>query len=369
MRRVGRRTAQYVDIWATCSFPGGTLRPFLLVVALLVSVACSTRPDSPGIEEAYAAREGVGLRDELKPNAPVVATLALGERVEVVERRRRFVRVQTAAGVAGWTRDTRLATPELRQMMDQLAQQTRTEASQGVYRALRTLNVHLEPHRWSPTIYQMEEDEGAELLRHQLVDRLPRAPEDGKPPPTPTGLDDWYLVRAPNGRTGWVLTTGLYSAVSDEVKQYAERKRITSYFALGEVDDKAQSEPKTTWLWTQTDRPKQAHDFDLIRVFMWSRGRQAYGTIKLQRGLNGYLPLRIHNLLETPRGAGPGFTVTVEKDGARVERTYVLVDSRVHQIDEKPAGPPLPPIRLVKPSESIKAEAGLLDRLAGWWNR
>ncbi len=369
MIKVGQGSARGMKIGAMFEYGRGALRPLLVAFALLAAVACSTRQESPGVEEAYAAREGVGLRDELKPNAPVVATLALGERVEVVERRRRFVRVQTAAGVAGWTRDTRLATGELRQMMDQLAQQTRSEESQGVFRALRTLNVHLEPYRWSPTINQMAEDEGAELLRHQLVDRLPRPQEEGKPPPTPTGLDDWYLVRAPNGRTGWVLTSGLYSAVSDEVKQYAERKWITSYFALGEVEDKAHSTPRTTWLWTQTDRPKQSHAFDLIRVFMWNRSRQAYGTIKLERGLTGYLPLRMHKRLETAQGAGPGFTITIEKDGARVERTYVLVGSRVHQVEEKPAGPPPPPIRFVKSGESLQAEAGFLESLAGWWSR
>ena len=321
------------------------------------------------MEEAYAAREGVGLREELKPNAPVVATLTLGERVEVVERRRRFVRVRTAAGVAGWTRDTRLATRALRQMMDQLAEQTRSEPSQGAYRALRTLNVHLEPYRWSQTIYQLQEDEGAELLRHRLVDRLTHPPEEGKPPPTPTGLDDWYLVRASNGRAGWALTTGLYSAVPDEVKQYAERKRITSYFALDAVEDKRRPEPKTTWLWTQISRPKQQHDFDLIRVFMWSPRRQSYRTIKLERGLTGHLPVRVHEQIETPRGTGPGFTITVEIDGERVDRTYVLVNRRVYRVDEKPSGPPPPRIRLVKPQPPPEVRTGLMDRVAAWWNR
>ena len=335
---------------------------------LLVGAGCSSGSDAPQTEEAYAAREDVGLREELKPNAPVVATLALGERVEVVERRRRFVRVRTGTGVSGWTRDSRLATPELRWKMDQLVQKTRAEPSQGLYRALDRLNIHLEPYRWSPTIYQLEEDEGAHLLRHRLVDRLPRPPEDGKPPPAPTGLDDWYLVRAPNGQPGWALTTGLYSAVPDEVKQYAERKRITSFFSLGAVEDPRQAEPKTTWLWTQIDRGKQTYDFSLIRVFMWSRRRQAYGTIKLERGLTGYLPVRMHEQLATERGTGPGFTITVERKGERLDRTYVLVDYRVHRVEEKPAGPPPPRIRFIRPEPPVQAETGIIDRVTAWWS-
>ncbi len=341
---------------------------FILLAALLAS-GCPTRKDGPRVEVAYVARDGVKLRAELRPDAPIVVTLTLGERVEVVEHKQRYVRVRTQAGLAGWTLESRLATRELRWKMDQLLQQTRSEPSQGTYRALDRLNVHLEPYRWSPTIYQLQEDEGSELLRHRLVDRQSRPPERVEPPPAPTGLDDWYLVRTSNGRVGWALTTGLYSAVPDEVKQYAERKRITSFFALDAVDDRRQPDPKTTWLWTQIDRPKQPHDFSLIRVFMWSRRRQAYTTIKLERGLTGFLPVRVYDRLVTDRGTGPGFTITVGKKGERVARTYVLSNYRVHRVEEKPAGPPPPRIRFVKPAPPRQpAETGIIDRVAGWWS-
>jgi hypothetical protein len=345
----------------------------LLLVSLLPAAflwaGCSGQKESPQVEEAYAARKSVGLRAELKPNAAVSATLDLGERVEIVERRRRFVRVRTSSGAEGWTRDTRLATPELRRMIEQLRQQTVSDPSQGVFRALRPLNVHLEPYRWSPTIYQLREDEAAELLRHRLMDRLPREPEAHKPPPAPTGLDDWYLIRLSNGHAGWVLTSGMYSAIPDEVKQYAERKRITSYFSLGEVEDAGLEEKKTTWLWTQIERSKQPHDFGLIRVFLWSRRRQSYQTIKLERGLTGFLPVRVHESLETPRGTGPGFTITVEKEGRRVDRTYVLVKYRVYRVGEEPAGPLPPPIRLSKTEPAPEPKPSFVDRLLSWWRR
>lgn len=345
-------------------------RPGLIILfAALLASGCSSRKDGPQVEEAYVARDGVKLRAELRPDAPIVVTLTLGERVEVVEHKQRYVRVRTQVGLAGWTLESRLATRELRWKMDQLLQQTRSEPSQGTYRALHRLNVHLEPYRWSPTIYQLQEDEGSELLRHRLVDRLSGPPEKVKPPSAPTGLDDWYLVRTPNGRAGWALTTGLYSTVPDEVKQYAERKRITSFFALDAVEDRRQPDPKTTWLWTQIDRPKQPHDFSLIRVFMWSRRRQAYTTIKIERGLTGFLPVRVYERLVTERGTGPGFTITVEKKGERVDRTYLLSDYRVHRVEEKPAGPPPPRIRFVKPAPPQQpAKTGIIDRVAGWWS-
>ena len=343
---------------------------FLSVAACAVLLcACSSQPTAPQVEQAFVARKGVGLRSELKRDSPVVATLDLGERVEIIARRRRFVKVRTSSGKEGWTRDTRLATPALRQMMAQLRVQTRSEPPQGMLRALYTLNVHLEPYRWSPTIYQLREDEGAELLRHRLVDRLPRAPQQGKPPPAPTGLDDWYLIRTITAQAGWVLTTGMYSAVPDEVKQYAERRRITSYFALDEVEDPRLEEAKKTWLWTQITRSKQPHDFDQIRVFMWSRRQHSYETIKLERGLTGYLPVRIHEKVEASRGAGPGFTIVVERKGRLVERTYVLLKYRVYRVDEKPARDPPPPIRFVATEPSPEPLAGLMDRLWALWRK
>ena len=46
--------------------------------------------------------------------------------------------------------------------------------------------------------------------------------------------DGWSLVRTPRDRPGWVLTRLLSMAIPDEVAQYAEGKRIVSYFPLGE---------------------------------------------------------------------------------------------------------------------------------------
>ena len=54
-------------------------------------------------------------------------------------------------------------------------------------------------------------------------------------PPTPT--DDWSLVRTADGQTGWTLTRRLNMAIPDEVAQYAEGRRIVSYFSLGTVRD------------------------------------------------------------------------------------------------------------------------------------
>lgn len=339
----------------------------LLVAALALALlgGCGRESAEPRFEEAFVARKTIELHKELKPRAPVVTHLELGARVLITGRRRRFVRVRTTSGVEGWTQDTKLVTPEVRELMQQLRRQTRSYPSQGTMKALWRLNVHLEPYRWSPTIYQLREDEPVELLDHRLVDRIPEEPEPGKAPPAPIGLDDWYLVRLENGQPGWLLTQGVYAAIPEEVAQYAERRRITSYFKLGEVNDGG--EVKLTWLWTQTGRGKHPHDFDRIRVFMWSRRRDRYETIKLERGLTGFLPIEIHGRVESGRKEGPGFSILVEDEGRRVRRTYVHWRNRVYLAEETPAPPPRPPVKLVRKPPPEPPPPTLLDRLKNWW--
>ena len=340
---------------------------FVLLLSVLLA-GCAPASEPPPLPEAFIARNTVELSKELLPNAPVVATLKLGTRVEIAGRRRRFVKVRTTSGVEGWTQDSKLITPDIRGLMRQLRDQTATDPAQGEVHALRTLNVHLEPQRWSPTIYQLQEDEGAQLLRHQVNQRLPNQPEPGKQSPSPTGVDDWYLVRLSNGQPGWVLTTGVYSGVPDEVKQYAERRRIISYVSLGEVEDRS-GNPKKTWLWTQIGRSKQQHDFDLYRVFMWSRRRGVYQTIRIERGLSGYLPVVFHPKLETKRGTGPGFSITVESKGERLSRTYVLIKYRVYRVAEEPALPAAGAIRFARKVKKIEPPPTMLERVLNWWKR
>ena len=349
----------------TCQPPG--IFGYALLLSILLG-GCAPESEQPPLPEAFIARNTVEISKELLPNAPVVATLKLGTRVEIAARRRRFVKVRTTSGVEGWTQDSKLITPEIRDLMQQLSDQTASDPAQGAVHALQTLNVHLEPQRWSPTIYQLQEDEGAQLLRHQVSQRLPNPPEPGKPPPSPTGLDDWYLLRLSNGQPGWVLTTGVYSGITDEVKQYAERRRVIAYFPLGEVEDRS-GHRKKTWLWTQIGRSKQQHDFDLYRVFMWSRNRGVYQTIRLERGLTGYLPVVFHPKLETERGTGPGFSITVERKGKRTSRTYVLIKYRVHRVSEEPAPPLTAAIRLTHKVKKIEQPPTMLDRVLNWWKK
>jgi hypothetical protein len=146
-------------------------------------------------------------------------------------------------------------------------------------------------------------------------------PEEGDTPHGP--VDDWTLIRTESGQSGWVLTSGLYLAIPDEVAQYAEGRRITSYFSIGKVRDG--DTQKDIWLWTTSEGLGEDHDFDGYRVFTWSLRHHRYETAYIQRRERGFFPV----LAKTGE-----FSVCLERDdGSRVRKQYTMLGNAV-----RPAG-------------------------------
>jgi hypothetical protein len=85
---------------------------------------------------------------------------------------------------------------------------------------------------------------------------------------------------------------GLYMAIPDDVAQYAEGHRITSYFALTDVRDGERGEAQ---LAVDDHRQRRGgdhpYDFDSFRVFTWSLRRHRYETAYIQRNVEGYFPV------------------------------------------------------------------------------
>ncbi len=101
-------------------------------------------------------------------------------------------------------------------------------------------------------------------------------------------MEDWTLIRTKAGETGWVLTRNLNISVPDEVAQYAEGKRITSYFEIGSINDEEKG-LKHDWLWTTLSGDDPV-DFDSWRVFIWNLRRHRYETSYRQRDLIRLFP-------------------------------------------------------------------------------
>ena len=60
-------------------------------------------------------------------------------------------------------------------------------------------------------------------------------------------------MRTADKKVGWVLARNLYMGIPDDVAQYAEGQRISSYFDLGAVEDEEKG-TKHNWLWTTSSK-------------------------------------------------------------------------------------------------------------------
>lgn len=298
--------------------------------------ACSPQIEPPSEDEIFYTRNGVELYGGLEPDAPATATVAFDTTATILDTYRSYVKIQTDSKIQGWVPRSLLLDHFLRQQLRTLTSASASLRSQGLACARDTLNVHLEPYRWSPTFYQLEKDEGFHILDRMLVDRLPASAATAGTPPEPTGLDYWYLVRIPDiGQSGWLLANMAYADIPLEVAMLAGGRSIVAYFPIGAVEDDSLGETKTTWLWVQSSESGQAHDFDRLSVFRWDSKRDRYLIIRQNSNLRGYLPVELMADLATKRGTGMGFRILVEKGGQMHQRTYVYVRQRVYQLDEE----------------------------------
>ena len=78
-------------------------------------------------------------------------------------------------------------------------------------------------------------------------------------------------------------------SIPDEVAQYAEGHRITSYFAMADIQDEGQT--KHHWLWTTMVSGGVPYEFDGFRFFVWSLRHHRYETAYIERKVVGYYPV------------------------------------------------------------------------------
>ncbi len=164
----------------------------------------------------------------------------------------------------------------------------------------------------------------------------------------PVVMEDWTLIRTKAGDTGWVLTRNLQISIPDEVAQYGEGKRITSYFELGSVNDEEKG-LKHHWLWT-TLAGSDPLDFDSWRVFIWNSHHHRYETSYRKRDVSGYFPV----MVDPADGKTIGRTfhiITKDDDEKFRKRTYNFDGSLVHLAGtEDLSGDPSTAVTQTKPN-------------------
>lgn len=353
------------------------LRSFVLLTVSLVLISCGTPQDrTPAIGQAFVGPATLSLRQDFSPKAPVSATMRHGEPLDILEFRRKFIRVRTAGGITGWTEVNQLLTPDQMADLRHLSEKASVYPTQGLATTFEQLNLHTEPSRNSPSFLQLPENSKVDVIGHKVTPRSQPAPPMPTPPPrsraqrrkgkekpstkippppmppaprppsnwvqmsrvpqiapiekeaskaplVPLRMDDWSLVRTKDGHVGWVLSRMVNLAIPDEVAQYAEGHRITSYFQMGDVQDDAQV--KHNWLWTTIGKGPQPFEFDSFRFFIWSKRHHRYETAFIQREVVGHYPIEVKNTTTSPT-----FTLILEaEDGKLMKKTYTFNGYRV----------------------------------------
>lgn len=310
----------------------------------------------------------------------MTATVKHGDKLSIIEYRHRLVKVRSANGAEGWTDLRQLLSPEQMEELRNMAKDASQDQSQGAATVYEPLNIHTEPSRTAPSFAQIPENAKVDVIGHKLMPRVqhdeafelpvkrttvrrkskpsssssrvkppspppgpklpsnwvalsvPKLPEPPPPPPPPAApipMDDWSLVRTRDGKVGWVLTRALSMAIPDEVAQYAEGHRITSYFALGQVNDDGTI--KNNWLWTTITKGDEPYEFDSFRVFVWSLRHHRYETAYIERNVVGHYPVHVDNT-----GAEPNFSVVLEGDDGHLYReTYSFDSYRIHMVNKE----------------------------------
>ncbi len=250
------------------------------------------------------------------------------ERVEVLDRDRRYVKVRTSAGVEGWVEQRYLVPQQVYDGFQKLKQSTQNDPVQATGITRNDTNIHLTPDRNGDHLYQLVEGARVSMLKREATPKLLPGEQQQKTKTgadtKPVDLEDWWLVRDAQGRTGWVLGRMLDVDAPLDVAQYAEGQHIVACFPLDEVTDGDKKVPEYLMLLTE---PKDGmpYDFNQIRVFSWNVKRHRYETAYRERSLIGELPVTVSHEDFGKEGNLPTFTIQVwDKSGAMVAKQYKL---------------------------------------------
>jgi len=307
------------------------LRFAALALAGLLSLASCGRVRRHVLEVGYVSAPQAALRDQVAAIYNKVGYVKNGERVEIIDRDRRFAKVRTSGGLEGWIEQRFLVDQKTFNELQKLTQDNQNDPVQAPGVLRNDTNLHVTPGRETEHLYQLTSGAKISILKRATAEKPGAAGPvtkliGGKLVKAAEGpvLEDWLLVRDDQGRAGWVLARMVDVDVPLDIAQYAEGQRFVAFFKLDEVPDGDRKVPQYLCLLTQ-NHDGLPFDYDQVRVFTWNVRKHRYETAYREHGLNGVLPVTVTSENFDKEGMLPVFILRVKDDTGNVtERKYKL---------------------------------------------
>jgi uncharacterized protein YgiM (DUF1202 family) len=290
------------------------------VCLLAVISGCSRLRPRPAREYVYVTAKKTYLRDRVAAVSNRTADVENGDKLQVLDHGRRFLKVQTDKGEQGWINEKMVATQTL---FDQFAALTKEHEKDPVVAsgAVRDdVYMHIAPGRETDHFYRLTEGEKLKLLRRAtLAKPEPPGPRAVAPvmvkgkavvaeAPAPPAMDDWWLVRDSKGNAGWVYSRLMDVDAPEALVRYSEGQRIIGAYILTKVyDPEAPQDDKNVAEYVTVTSPYKAgltYDFNQVRVFIWNVKKHRYETAYRDKNIEGYLPVKVTTAAD-PYGKAP----------------------------------------------------------------
>lgn len=312
----------------------------LLTGALL---GCSHFKPKPNQSYVFVTTKQGYLRDRVAAVSNRVAEVNNGERLQVLDHGRHFLKVQNEKGQIGWIEERAVATPEVVDAFDKmkLDHNKDSEVAGGVTRD--QVYMHIKPGRETEHFYLLNEGEKLHLLERATIakalppgmaspkqkaipeavgthasrkpDSASKAPAQEKATPAvrpaspalapaeaPT-MEDWWLVRDSQGHTGWLFARMLDVDAPDTLTRYSEGQKFVGAYILTTVHDEgAPTELKDIPQYVtvmNSYKPGLPYDFDQVRVFTWSLQHHRYETAFREKNVEGFLPVTVSKMRDS----------------------------------------------------------------------
>jgi Bacterial SH3 domain len=310
----------------------------VFVVATVALPSCG-RGHHRVLEVAYVSAPQATLRDQVAAIYNRVGTVKNGERVDVIDREKRFARVRTSSGLEGWLEQRYLVDQKTFDGFEQLTRENQGDPMQAPGILRHETNLHITPGRETEHLYQLASGSKISILKRATAEKQvvplpvpkPVADKPGKAPAGPA-QEDWWMVRDEQGRVGWVLARMVDVDAPLDVAQYAEGQRFVGFFTLDQVQDGDKRVPQYLSVLTEP-HDGLPFDFNQIRVFTWNVRKHRYETAYREHGLNGVLPVTLGQEAFDKAGTLPTFVLRVRDDAGNVtERKYKLDTPLVHRV-------------------------------------